>query len=32
MDKFVFLYNGYWFLKLDSLDMLNRYMREIWSK
>lgn len=32
MDKFVFLYNGYgWFLKLDSLDMLNRYMREIWD-
>lgn len=32
MDKFVFLYNGCgWFLKLDSLDMLNRYMREIWN-
>ena len=32
MDKFVFLYNGYgWFLKLDSLDMLNRYVKEIWD-
>ena len=32
MDKFVFLYNGCgWFLKLDSLDMLNRYVKEIWD-
>lgn len=32
MNKFVFLYNGCgWFLKLDSLDMLNRYIKEIWD-
>lgn len=32
MEKFVFLYNGSgWFLKIDSLDMLNRYMKKVWN-
>ena len=32
MNRFVFLYNGCgWFLKLDSLGMLNRYVKEIWD-
>lgn len=32
MEKFVFLYNGSgWFLKIASLEVLNRYMEEVWA-